>query len=112
MAGIAKVAAGAWVHGRHENEARRERRRVERPRDGDVAFFQRLPQHFQAAAIELGQLVEEENAMVSQADLARRGRTAAADHAGVTDGVMWRTERPLSHQSGASGESGDRMNFC
>src|SRR6266403_877347 len=24
---------------------------------------------------------------------------------------MWRTERPLSHQSGASGESGDRMNF-
>lgn len=37
--------------------------------DGDLPFFQGLPEDFQAAAIELGQFVEEEG--LSQADLWR-----------------------------------------
>ena len=52
--------------------------------------LQRLAQHFQAAAMELGQLVEEQHAVVGQADLARGRRAAAADHAGVADGVVRR----------------------
>ena len=40
-------------------------------RDGDLALFQRLAQHFQAAAVELGQFVEEQNAVVGQARFRR-----------------------------------------
>ena len=96
--GIAEVAARTRVHRRHQHEAGGERRRVQGARDGDVALLQRLAQHLQTAAMELRQLVEEENAVMGQRDLARRRRTAAADHAGVADRVMRRAERPAFHQ--------------
>src|SRR5205807_1859561 len=41
-AAVAQVAARARVHGGDEDEAGREGRGRERPRDGDVAFLQRL----------------------------------------------------------------------
>jgi hypothetical protein len=38
------------------------------------------------------------DAVVGQADLAGRRRAAAADHAGVADGMVWRPERPRRQQ--------------
>ena len=56
-------------------------------------FFEGLPQHFQAAAVELRQFVQEEHAVVGQADLPGPGDAAAADEPGVRDGVVRRPER-------------------
>ena len=67
------------VHGGHKDEVGREGRAIHRPADGDLAFLQRLAEHFERLAVELGHLVEEEHALVSQADLAGLGRAAAAD---------------------------------
>ena len=90
-AGIGPVSAGAGVHGGDEDEVGGEGRAAEGPADGDLAFLERLAQDLERLAIELGHLVEEEDALVGQADLARLGRAAATDQAGVADGV-WKAK--------------------
>ena len=68
-------------------------------RQGHRAVFERLPQHLQHVARELRQLVQEQHAVVRQADFARpRHSRAAADQAGVRYRVMRRAERPLRQQ--------------
>jgi hypothetical protein len=59
---------------------------------GGNSLFQRLAQRLQGIAAELGQLVEEEDAVVGEAHLPRAGNAAAADEAGVGDRVMRRAE--------------------
>ena len=66
--GVAVVAAGAGVHGGDELEARGEVAFHRGAADGDVAVFQRFAQHFEDAAVEFGQFVEEEDAVVGEAD--------------------------------------------
>src|SRR6266545_6701349 len=95
---IAEVTTWARIHRGDENEAGGEGAARQGARDGDLALFQRLPHHLQALAIELRQFVEEKDAVVSQADLAGRRRAAAADHAGVADGVVRRAKRPRCEQ--------------
>ena len=56
--------------------------------DGDMAVFERLAQDFEDVARELGELVEEEDAVVGEGDFARAGNGAAADEARVGDGVV------------------------
>jgi hypothetical protein len=41
--------------------------------DGDVAFFERLAEGFEGVAAELGELVEEEDAVVGEAGFAGTG---------------------------------------
>ena len=106
-AGVAEVAARAGVHGGDEDEARREERRVDRPADRHLAFFEGLAEAFETAAVELGQLVKEEDAVVGETDLARRRRRSAADHAGVGDGVVRAAERAGGEEGFASGEGGE-----
>ena len=50
---------------------RREDRGPRGARDGHRALFERLPQHFQRAPVELRHLVEKQDAVVGQADFAR-----------------------------------------
>jgi hypothetical protein len=50
--------------------------------DGDHAVLQRLAQGFQDAPRELGELVEEEQPVVGERDLAGLGHGAAAHQAG------------------------------
>lgn len=45
--GIAVMVAGAWVHGRHQHELRRERHGAGCARDGDPAILERLAQHLE-----------------------------------------------------------------
>jgi len=59
-----------------------------------TAVFERLAEHFERLLFELRQLVEKEDAVVRERDLARRGDRAAADQAGVRNGVVRRAERP------------------
>jgi hypothetical protein len=60
------MPTGAGVHRGDENETRRETTRRGRAGDRDFACFERLAQHLQALAVELGQLVEKENAVVRE----------------------------------------------
>ena len=107
--GVAKEPAGAWVKRRDEDETGGECRRVQGPRDGDFAFFERLPQDFQTTAIELWQFVEKQDAMMRHADLARGRHGAATDHAGVADGMVRRAKRSLSEQRFVLAETPHRV---
>ena len=60
---------------------------VQRPRDGDLAVFERLAQAFERRGAKLGELVEEQHAEVRQADLAGPRRAAAADEAAAE--MVW-----------------------
>ena len=93
MGGVAKPAARAGVQGCHELEVCREGKRAAGARNGDDVFFQRLAHHLQRSAVEFRQLIQEQHAVVRQADLARARIAAAADQPGVADGVMRAAER-------------------
>ena len=73
------MAAGARIHRSDELELRREIGLARRARDMDAATFERLAQGFEHAPIELGQLVEEQNALVRERDFARTRHAAATD---------------------------------
>lgn len=90
--GIAIVAAGAGVHGSDEHEAGWEGHAAGCARDGDFAVFKGLAHDFEGAAAELGEFVEEEDAVVGHADFARARVGATAEKAGVADGVVGGTE--------------------
>ena len=76
---VAVVAAGAGVHRRDELEAGREFGPAGGAGDGDVAGFEGLAQGFEHAAVEFGEFVEEQHAVVRQADFAW-ARGAATAH--------------------------------
>jgi hypothetical protein len=64
--------ARARVHGCDELEAGRHHHRSARPRDGDPSLLERLAQGLARCPVELGQLVEEKDAMVCARHLAGR----------------------------------------
>ena len=99
--GVAAVAAGAGVLGGHEGEAGGEGGGRARAADGDRAVLQRLAQHLQHLRAEFGQLVEEEDAVVAERDLARARVGAAAHQPRVGDGVVGRAEGALAQQARA-----------
>ena len=109
---VVEVAAGAWVHGRGQHEARREAERHGGARNGDGVILKRLPHHLQHVAWKLRQFVEEQQAVVCERDLARTRNDAAADQACVGDGVVRRAEGPLRNQArGCVQHAGDGVNL-
>ena len=95
---VAEVPAGTRVHGRDEQEPAREDETACGAADGHLAVFERLAQDFERGAFELRQFVEEEHAVVREADLARLGIGAAADESGVADRVVRRAEGPPAEE--------------
>ena len=87
-------AARARVRGRHELQARREDGARARPGHHDLAFLQHLAQRLQAAALELGELVEEEDAVVRPRHEAGTQPWSPADHGCVARRVMRSQEGP------------------
>jgi len=75
--------------------------------EGDEAVLQGLAEGFEGIAAELGQLVQEEDAVVGEADLSRAAEAAAADEAGIGDGVMGGAEGTASEKGLAGGEAGE-----
>ena len=100
------VAAGAGVHGGDELEARGEVAFHRGAADGDVAVFQRFAQHFEDAAVEFGQFVEKEDAVVGKADFARFGDGAAANQRGGGAAVVRRAVGALPPVGGVEAASG------
>ena len=76
--GVAIVTAGARIHACHEHEAGGIFGAILCSRNSDYAVFQRLVHDFEHIAVELWQLIEKEHAVVSQANFARHGITAAS----------------------------------
>ena len=77
----------------------------------DDPGFQWLPEYIQHIPAKFGQLVEEEHAIVRQADLPGPDRRATSDEPGVTDRVMRGPERTPRHQRRPSRQrAGDRVN--
>ena len=73
------MPARTWIHGRDELEFSREFGLSGGTGDMDAPGFKRLAQGFQHFSVKFGQLVEEQYALVRQADFARAWRVAAAD---------------------------------
>jgi len=67
---IAGVAAGARIHGGDELETRREFALPRGTRDGDAAGLERLAERLERGALELGELVEEQDTVMGERDLA------------------------------------------
>jgi hypothetical protein len=74
------------------------------------AILKRLAQDLEDMALELRQLIQEQDAMVRQRHLPRQGQVAAADQAHIGDGVVGSPERAHGDDGGAPpGEAGDAM---
>ena len=82
--------------------------------DADLAGLDRLAQRIEHLALEFGQLVEEEDAEMGEADLARADLEPAADQGGHRGAVMGRAERPAAAHPPAlelAGDRGDHRHF-
>jgi hypothetical protein len=72
------------------------------------ALLQWLAQDFEDMPFELGQLLQQEAAMMRQGHLPRQGQLAASDHALIGDRVVGGAERVRGDDGGAvAGEAGD-----
>ncbi len=86
--------------------------RSARPRQHDRALLHRLAEHLEHMASELGQLVEEEHAVVGEAHLTRAKGCSAADQTRVAHGVVRSTERPHGDERAPRREApGHRMDL-
>jgi hypothetical protein len=107
---VTGIAAGTGVHRADQHEPRGKRRRPRGPRDSDDPFLQRLTEDFEDVSAEFGHLVEEQHAVVGEADLARPRQRPAADQGDIRHGVVRRAERPRRDETAARGEqSRNRM---
>ena len=96
---VVPITARTRVHRGDEDEIGGERLRLVgagNPRD---AVFKGLAQRFKRLAVELGELVEKKDAVVREADFARRGNRAAADEPRFADRMMRFAERARRDQS-------------
>ncbi|MNL06636.1 hypothetical protein D3C87_1272760 [compost metagenome] len=90
--------AWAGIHRGDQLKARRKLRGVQRPGDNHPARLQGLTQRLQGTAAVLGQFVQEQHAIVRQADLAG-ARPASPSHQGGNGcGMVRRAKRRLAHQ--------------
>ena len=67
---MTQIAARARVHGGHQLELRRISGLAGGARNVDFPRFQRLAQHFQHAAVEFGQLIQKQYAVMRQRNFA------------------------------------------
>ena len=97
---IARIAAGAGIHGGDELEARRELAAPGGARDADRTGLERLAQRLEDVAAVLRQLVEKQDAAMRERYLARPQPPASADHGRRGGAMVRRAKRrppPLGH---------------
>src|SRR5262249_12246165 len=95
---IAATAAGAQIHGSHEEHASREERVPADPGDRDDTVLERLPQCLEHWSRELRQLVEQEDAPVRERDLAGSWAWPSTDDRRRRRAVVRRSERRLGDE--------------
>jgi hypothetical protein len=76
---VSEEPTRAWVHRRHEREPRGEADSAVRSNETHPTVLERLPESLQGGRRELRQFIKEQHPTVSQADLSRTRRSAAAD---------------------------------
>ena len=91
---IAVPATAAGVHGRDELQPRRVAHRTVGPHDLHGAVLERLAQRVEHVAVELGQLVEEQDAVMRLRHQPRPQGRAAAHHGRVGGRVVGAEEGP------------------
>ena len=85
---IVAIAARTGIQRRDEHEVGGKGAAREGPADRHDAVFEWLAENFERRAVELGKLVEKQDAVVREADLARRGHRSATDQSRVADRVV------------------------
>ena len=105
---VAAVAARARIRRADEHRPRRERHGHAHAAHGDDAVLERLAQRLERGAPELGELVEEEHAVMREAHLAGARVLPAADERDVARRVVRRTKRPLDEACSASRRASPR----
>ena len=70
-------------------------------RDSDAPLLERLTKRLEYAAVELGQLIEKQHAIVGKADFTGARNRPATNHGDLGNRVMRRTERAVMHQGRA-----------
>ena len=90
--------AATRVHGRHQLEPRGQPLGGSHAGDRHHPVLERLAQRLERAAPELRQLVQEQHAVVGEADLARPRDGAAADEGGVAGRVVGAAEGAVAEQ--------------
>jgi hypothetical protein len=95
---IASARARTWVHRRDELKPGRKQRLALHPCDRDDAVLERLPKRLERGPLELGQLVEQQDAVMREARLTWARPGAAADDCRGGGAVMRRPERPARDQ--------------
>ena len=107
---IALEPARARIRGSDQGEPSRELDRAHRPGHDDAAILERLPQSLDRVATELGELVEEQHAVMCERYLAGpKVRCASSEQAGGRDGMVRRPERTRPQHASSGQEPGDRM---
>ena len=92
--------ARARVRRRDEHEPRREHQRVLAAHDRHAPVLERLAQRVERRPLELGELVEKQDAVMGERRLAGPRRRSAAHQPGRRDRVVRRAERPRVHEAG------------
>jgi len=82
----------ARVHRGDEHELGWERDAASGAGDGYLSVFERLAHDFERGSLELGELIEKQDAVMGEAYFPGRGNSGAAEETDVGDGVMRRTE--------------------
>ena len=95
---IAAETAGARIGRGEEHHACRVRDAPADARQQHPALLERLAQAFEDVAAKLGELVEEENAVVRERQLAGARPRPAAEEAGGGNAVMRRAKRARRHE--------------
>jgi hypothetical protein len=106
---VAVEAARTRVGGRDEREPGGELHGSDGARDDDTTVFERLPKSLDGIATELGELIEEQDPVMREADFSRSHmRAAAAEQPDGRDRMVRRAERASAEQTpGRTEQSGD-----
>ena len=107
---VRRMAAAAGIHRRDELKSRRIDDAMIGAGDGDLAGLDRLAQAVQNLGLEFRQLIEKQDAMMGERNLARPRPRAAADQSRHRGRMMRRAKRAPIGQRAAGEIAGDRMN--
>jgi hypothetical protein len=97
---LGEPSAGTGVHGCHEQETGRELDARSGPCDPHDAVFERLAKRFQGHRAKLRQLIEKQNAVVGEGDLAGTDGHSSTHKADAGDRVVWSSKRSTRQQPG------------
>src|SRR5258708_113119 len=93
------VATGAGIHRRQQHKVSGKIDRRPRTTDGNLSVFHWLPHHLQHRSAEFRQLIQEQDAVVSQRDLTRLWYTTATYERIAGDGMVGTSKGPPGNQS-------------